>query len=117
MIPISPLERLKAVLTAGKGNNADAPPHAAPPQADSRTPVNNATPLESKTQAGYATDGPFYCGRCEHFIRPGRCNQVEGPIREQDCCNLFDSGKKNHALAQSPTDNDALPSRDEPQGK
>ncbi len=44
---------------------------------------------EGKVEAGYATDGPFYCGRCRFFIAPGACKKVQGVIRREDCCNYF----------------------------
>lgn len=44
-----------------------------------------------KHNAGYGSNPlGFSCGVCMYF-RKGICNIVEGPIKAQDCCNLFDS--------------------------
>lgn len=45
----------------------------------------------TKCASGYGSNpAGFYCGVCKHF-RSGACAIVEGPIRSNDCCNLFDS--------------------------
>lgn len=45
----------------------------------------------SKSEAGYATDGPFLCDLCKYFEPASNCVKVEGFIRKVDCCNHFKS--------------------------
>jgi len=50
----------------------------------------------TKDEAGYATDGPFLCGRCMYYFdrkkEVSTCTYpVEGEICFEDCCNEFKS--------------------------
>lgn len=56
-----------------------------------------ARELVPQVVAGYMTDGPFTCGRCEYFkkLKPtgeGACAKVEGPVHEKGCCNHWEGG-------------------------
>jgi hypothetical protein len=44
----------------------------------------------TKGEAGYATTGPFSCGHCDHFDAPKTCSKVDGAVKAEDCCNLFE---------------------------
>lgn len=51
-----------------------------------------------KYSAGYGSNPlGFSCGVCMYF-RKGTCILVDGAIRPQDCCNLFNSSTYKPAV-------------------
>jgi hypothetical protein len=40
-------------------------------------------------------DGSKRCGICAHFVPPGTCRIVQGPISPQGYCTLFTSASQN----------------------
>ena len=46
-------------------------------------------PVPAKV-AGYEADGPFTCGRCDHFISPSSCEGVAGTVAAAGCCNAWE---------------------------
>lgn len=40
-------------------------------------------------------DGNRHCALCTHFVAPGSCRIVEGPISPQGWCRLFAAASQN----------------------
>ena len=57
----------------------------------------NAQLKVSKPSVAYQDqpDGSRRCDLCAHFVRPGSCQIVEGPISPQGYCRLFASASRN----------------------
>jgi hypothetical protein len=67
-----------------------APP--APPVAEPEPMPEETTKLIRPDAVGYR-DASERCGACQHFSGPGQCAMgVDGPINEDDSCNLFEGG-------------------------
>lgn len=51
----------------------------------------------SKSSVAYQDqpDGGRRCALCAHFVQPGSCQIVAGPISPQGYCRLFTPGQQN----------------------